>query len=209
MNHISTDAASITVNMNDHITKQFEFQPLDTAGVLSSRSFKSVVDTYRDEQNGVLAGVRTQINSVQTDVGKLNDADAETARLINDIRNEIKVIYVEDPKTGQQKGVIADVASRIDALKGRVDTAMSYVDTDGLKVETSEAQGTVTTIQGNGFKVVDKTDPNKELIFVNTVQTFIRDASIIGFLDVAGTSLSRKVEKEYDGTDSHGLAFYN
>ena len=208
-NVLGSDIGTIDANVNLHTFRKLEFQPLDTASVIASRSFTSVVNTYKSEQDGIFAGVRTDINSVKTDISKNQTDIFDASQRIETVKSEIKAIYSVNETTGVEEGRLAQVFTRINAIDNSLQTAMSYMSEEGLNVETSRNPDTVTTITGDGIKTVSSSDRSKILIYVNNVQTMVRDVSIIGYLDVGGTSLSQKNETEYDGTTSKGLAFYN
>lgn len=179
-----------------------EFQPLDTAAVLDSRSLRTEFMTYSSTNDGIVAGIRSDLSTVENNTTELANDISSTKQLVETVRSELATITRDDT------GYLALVTRRIDSLTNRVEKAEGYMTSEGWVVEDSNNQNTKTIMSGDGLKVVSNEAGNDSVYLdVNSVNSTIHNTTITGYANIAGFSLVKKEETEYDGTSTLGLAF--
>jgi len=179
-----------------------EFQPLDTAAVLESRSLRTEFMTYSSTNDGIVAGIRSDLSTVENTTGELANDISSTKQLVESVRSELATITKDDT------GYLALVTQRIDALTNRVEKAEGYMTAEGWVVEDSNNQNTKTIMTGDGLKVTSNEEGNNDIYLeVNSVNSTIHNTTITGYANIAGFSLVQKEETEYDGTSTLGMAF--
>lgn len=179
-----------------------EFQPLDTAAVLDSRSLRTEFMTYSSTNDGIVAGIRSDLSTVENNTTELANDISSTKQLVESVRSELATITKDDT------GYLALVTQRIDALTNRVEKAEGYMTAEGWVVEDSNNQNTKTIMTGDGLKVTSNEAGNDSIYLdVNSVNSTIHNTTITGYANIAGFSLVKKEETEYDGTSTLGLAF--